>query len=306
MIINSFRFLNGSAPELPQMGGAIAADDLYFSLRNYNSWANAFIKIRRDSDNTEKWVFFNGNLLSLNSLVGDSRTTSSSTTLSDWIGSANGYVSEWIGLNYTGLVDTSKIISNSTTTKQPKIINNGALITKNGLPAWDTLGSRFLEKRDAGIPILNSNAEFTTISLSSQHTSAGTEFGYVISTDVAQLTGFHNQNDNRATQKRNSFIRNTGTTFYFADNLSQKNTTNQKLSSSVKTLTQLTSYYNNEQQVTVSWSGTHNNNGLIVGADQQGGGNMNGLVQEIRLLKGNKTSELQTIHADINSYYSIY
>ena len=78
-----------------------------YSLRRLRTnYTGAVIRVRRDSDNAEQNIFFTNNELDI-------------TSLNNFIGTGNGYVTTWYDQSGNGLNAIQTIIS-----QQPKIINN--------------------------------------------------------------------------------------------------------------------------------------------------------------------------------------
>ena len=278
-----------------------------YSLRNFFNWTDAILKIRRSSDDALKWVFFDGDTVTLNSLVGDSRTVASATNLGTWIGSNTGYAVEWIGQISTGL-DTDKILSSGFVSgggsDNPTFINSGVIVLKNGLPTIDF--TSFIKKMEhIKLDELDSGNSFTI--LTNSHSISSNIFSAILTTteSAIDVNRFTIYND-RSTNKLISSIRNTSAAVFQCNLLVQQNTENQKLITNVVTSSELKGYYNSTFQENQSWSGNYVNNKLVVGVQLLSAADLDGGIQEIIIFPSDKTADLSGLHADINSYYSIY
>ena len=91
--------------------------------KNYTGYA---IKVRRSSDNNELDIGFVNGILD-------------TSTLLDFVGSGNGFVSIWYDQSGEG-----NNLLQTLASKQPQIVSNGSLILENGKPCVDFLGLRFM------------------------------------------------------------------------------------------------------------------------------------------------------------------
>lgn len=291
--------MNGQANFL--RGGIIAeatifddATDIYSLRKYFNNWNNSILKLRRSSDDTEKYIFFDGDIITLNSLVGDSSSIKSTTTLADWIGSDNAYVSIWFSQNNTNTID--RFITQISFSVQPLFISLGIINTENSKPAIYFNGSNVLDA--VARTELDYGNDFTIIALTSHKVLGG--FGYLFNNGVSTNSLFI-YNDNR-TAKRIAIIFNP--TIYGTFYLTQQNKTSNKLLTNIYNTGFIKSYYDNIFQTNVTYSGTYSNSIFRVG-----GYALNGLIgnmQEFIIFPTDKTTDLSTLHTDINNYYSIY
>ena len=109
---------------LDQFPGAAAA----YSLRNLVGTSNpAVVRVRRSSDNAEQDF---------------TATEVSNGTLAAWVGAGNdGFVRTWYDQS-----GSNKNAHQTTTSDQPMLVQNGAVLTKNGEPNINFTGSqRFLD-----------------------------------------------------------------------------------------------------------------------------------------------------------------
>lgn len=274
-----------------------------------NLWTNAVLRIRRDSDDVEAFVFFDGDnagdTISLSSLIStSSNTTPSSTTLGTWIGANNGFVDKWIGITPNNTIDDAKTVAINTLSLEPQFISAGVIATKNSKIAVDFLTSlKFLKSSSNNID-LNSGNSFTILTVTNtiNSTSNNTILGTVDSDNKRyQLT-----NDRRS-NKILSLINSDISTFV-SNTTSQENTSDQKLLTDVVTPSNLTGYYNGTiQGASVAWNGTYTNNVTMIGSDRGNTtNNFQGNIQEITIFPSDKTLDLTDLHTEINDYYSIY
>jgi hypothetical protein len=272
-------------------------------------WTNAVLKIRRSSDDNTAFVFFDGSgvnaTISTSSFISTSSdTTPSATTLGTWLGANDAFVETWFGITDNNTIDTGKRAIQATTTKQPKFATAGAIITKNGKPTIDFLNStRYLEA-SANSAFTDGNS-FTVLSVSNN--IASNNRAHIFNTNQAGGNYFTALND-MGTGKYIGWIKAT-TTAAQPQNATQQNTSNQKVATLTAdgTAKQLSGYYNGTFQEAKIWAGTYSNGSLTIGTGSlAGSGALNGTIQEIVIFPSDKTSDLATLHADINAYYSIY
>jgi hypothetical protein len=109
-----------------------------YGLKRLNkNYFGPLIRVRRSLDNVEMDIYW------------DSYNNLSIDALNAFIGSSSGYIVYWYGQNENGLH-----IIQTTTTLQPRIVNNGVIDTLNGQPSIYFAGSQFLT---ATITSLNPN-----------------------------------------------------------------------------------------------------------------------------------------------------
>ena len=297
-ILDSYRFSSG----------ALSFDDVdvIYTLRLPNmttSWTNAVLRLRRTSDNALSYVFFDsGGKLSLTSLISTSSTTTpSATTLATWVGANSAYCHTLYGVTPDNIIDTDKLVTQSTTTTQPQFISSGTIITKNSEPTLNFLtDTRYLQGN--ANTTLDSGNSYTIFTVTSSDSNSVASAFFVNSTSGGDRLVIYND---RRTQKRIAQLRASSTN-YFADYLAQQDTANQKLLTVINDSSNIDSYYNNTIQTTTAWSSSYGNNDIVIGADSSGANPLNGNFQELIIYASDKTSELEIIHTDINNYYSIY
>lgn len=270
-------------------------------------WTNAVLKIRRSLDNTTAFVFFNGSAvndtISTASFIStSSNTTPDATTLGTWLGANDAFVETWFGITDNNTIDTGKRAIQTTTSLQPKFATAGVLITKGSKIAIDFLaGTRYLEATTN--TSLNSGNAFTSLTVSSNNNSSSA--GAIWCSSNINNNFIQIINDTRAAQKRLIYVLNG--TYYFSDLLSAQSGTGQKLiSATVDSSKNQTGYFNGAIQNTVAYSGTYTNNAFFIGLREGGTSYLDGTIQEIIIFPSDKTSDLATLHAEMNAYYSIY
>ena len=272
-------------------------------------WTNAVLKIRRSSDNATAFVFFDGSAIddtiTLSSLISTaSNTTPDATTLTTWVGANDAFVEQWIGITANNTIDANKTAIQATTASQPKIVTTGAINTKNGKPKFVFDGGNDFLKTTSAVSELASTNNFTVLSVSHHDVTAGR--GIIFTTSDVDTSYYFLTNDRR-TNKQHTVISNDPTV-YQATLLAQQNSSNQKLLTTIHNATNIISYYNSTIQQTTAHSGlSYTNTTLKIGA--WGLSNnvlLNGSAQEITIFPSDKTTDLTTLDADINTYYSIY
>lgn len=278
-----------------------------YSLRKFFSWSNAVLKIRRSSDNATAYVFFNGvssqDTITTSSYIStSSNNTPSTTTLNTWLSTDNAFVEEWFFQTPDDTIDTNLVIKQTTTTAQPKFATSGAIETVNGTieMVWD--GTNDVLTNISGNSYLDYDQEFTIFTVSRQANSLGR--GAVFNTGVVSSSYFLINND-RGTAITHTQL--TNGTLYHAKLSSQVNSGNQRLLASIHNNTNLISYYNGTlQNTTAHFSEAYSNIRCTIGNWATGSLWLNGSVQELIVFPSDKTSDLSTVHSDINTYYTIY
>lgn len=272
-----------------------------YSLRELNTWDNAVLKLRRSSDNAVKWIFFDNGTITLSSFVGDDRTTPSATTLATWVSTDDAFVEEWIGQTPDNTVNTSWIASNLTTSQQPTFITAGVINVKNGKPAIRFNGAQNLV--GGTIAALDSGNDISTFHVHSPETAGQTS---VIATTSISGVNYLALYTSTSTFTRNIILRSASVS-YFANDLAQDTSFNQRLYSGIITATTISAYKNNVAQETgLDVTGTsYDNSQFEIGA-KNSSTDFNGNLQEIIIYPSDKTALLTDINTDINSYYTIY
>ena len=274
--------------------------DVIYSLRKFNSWTKAVFKVRRSSDDAVKFVFFDGDTVTLSSFVSDTNHTPSGTTLGTWITTDDGYVEEWLGQTPDDTVDSNKIGVQATLAKQPILVSSGTINTKNGKVTLDfTTAVRYLTAPAAN-GSLDSADSFSIFNVANGITSA--YLGVIMSTSTGgnKFTIFHD----RGTIKALAQIISPGNVV--VNYSAQHNDSDQRLTTAIKDSTDAKGYLDGAFQETEGWTGTYVNDTLFIGIEQSEGSRHNGSIQEIIIFPSDKTADLTAIHGNINTYYSIY
>lgn len=137
-----------------------AATAVLYSLRRVNAqYAGACIRVRRSSDNAERDIGFVGEWLNIAELL-------------SFVGSATGQITAWH--DQSGSRHTA---SQATNSRQPFIVDSGALLTVNGLPALDFRGSQWLDFTSSGSSLFTSKsyANIFSVHKADTTTAAGEE-----------------------------------------------------------------------------------------------------------------------------------
>ena len=294
------RFLEVGTPVVPLYDNVSAM----YTLRQppmTNLWDKEVLKLRRSSDNDQRFVFFDDDgKISLASSV------SGAGDLLAWIGSNDAFVTEWIGIDGTNTVTASKTAIQNTSANQPKFIDNGVIITKNSEAAIDFLNDvRYLEA--PANTDLDSGNNHTTLIVSAN--TGGSLLGALIGTKESTTTGGNRYtvfNDNRPDKRIGSVVSGGVETRF--DYLVRENTVNQKLLTTISNIVDenLTAYYNGDIQEQVSWNGSYDNDILTIGVQINALSAIEGNIQEIIIFPSDKTADLTVLNTDINDYYTIY
>ncbi len=268
-----------------------------------NLWSQAVLKLRRSSDDEEKYVFFDSNgTISLDSKINTGFSSPGTTSLATWVGSNDAYIATWVGINPTGSVSIGQLFTQTTVANQPKFITSGVISNTNSLPSVDFLSDVRRMKVNAYAET-TPQTDFTILTVSSSHITNAQQ-GIL-------CLGFANNswslNNDGTTGKNLARVKAGGGT-YETLLLAQQNTTNQKLISLVsKANKDMVGYYNGDVQTTGNYSNDYFNFQFRLGVkDADLADTLNGTVQEVILFDGDKTSDLAEIHTDINNHYNIY
>jgi len=291
------RFLEFDTPIIPLYDDVSAM----YTLRQpamSTLWTKPVLFLRRTGSVASTTVYFDSNgKISLNSPVGVGGD------LGTWVGSNDAYVNTWYAITPDNIQDNTKRLGQSSNSKQPKFIDNGVIITKNGEPAIDFLSSlRFLQA--AANTDLDSGNDFTVFSVSNNDVISSGEILTTSNTTAVNNYRIQLYNDNRS-NKLIAQLRATAVN-YFTNYISEQNTTNQKLLTTVITASDFKSYFNSDIQGTTNWSGVYTNNKLKLGSNISDSVSLDGTIQEIIIFPSDKTTDLDALNTDINDYYTIY
>jgi len=285
----------GNIPLLDVYTGAAAAYSLRKLRTAYTGYA---IRVRRSSDNTSQDIGFINNALDTTSLL-------------SFVGSSNGFVS--IFYDQSG---NSRDLSQTTSLRQPKIVNSGSLINENGkvsvefdgvnnrmysstLTNWSNAGfSSYVVSKSGG---LNSNGR-AIFSISNGSNNNG-YLHLLLRNDLTNNFRAYYTIDGNSTAAQ---IQNPTNTFPTTQNLiSITRPASGNIIFNLNNTTQSTTVANNIN-TSIPLSGN-----LIVGnyytQDNQSFFYLHqGTIQEIIVYPNSQESNTSGINNNINSYYSIY
>ena len=239
---------------------------LAFSLRDLGLGATYVVRVRRDSDNAEQ--DFTANEIT-------------NGTLLSFVGSGNGFVT----ILYEQK-NSSLNLSNNTSTTQPKIVNNGTLVSENGKPTILFDGNDDYLENDS-ISITQPNQIFIVYS-------------------------HGNNNDNIAFDGRvigeRQLINNksTGTTYYAGTQKSNNISPlfNQLFLANLRFDASNSFYKRNAIDLGLGNPGLQNLNGLVLGANININADLNGFISEFTIYDTIPQNENQ-IEQNILNYYEI-
>lgn len=245
---------------------------------------------RRSSDNAETNVDFDGEEYSLSSTVsvgGDYAT---------WATTDNVFATAWRDQSGNGFD-----VTQATMVNQPQILNAGALITKNGKPAFLFDGTTDFMDRTA-LSAMDDGNVLSFFSVTSA-TSGGVAGGIITNhTASDRLTIFH---DTRATPTRNLFVDST-TGNFFADLSAARNDTNQHLLSSfIDSSQNMAGFDNGATGGTDTYTGVYNNSTFEIGRTLVGPLFHGGEIQEVIVFSADHLSNRTAIESDIDTFYSV-
>lgn len=302
-----FIFIPSAATTPSIYDGATGA----YSLRKYFGWSSAVIRVRRSSDNSLAYVFFDGttsqDTISLSSYISTSSdTTPDATTLSTWLSSDNCFVYSWYFQQPSNTIDSDLVVSQTTNSKQPTFATSGVIETKNTkiCISFNSSNSQHLIRSGRSISALDSANNFSFIHVTNNNnpsanpsmfnTLSSTSYGFALYVDTN-------------TSKRMLIQSSSASGNLITEYIARETTANQRLINIIHNSTNNVGYYNNVLQDTVAHSGSSfGNSDILVGATKTSYGFLNGAIQEIIIFPSDKTSELSTINSEINGYYSIY
>lgn len=302
-----FGFLKGRSDTVELYDDA----DVVYSLHRpamSTLWTNAVAKIRRSSDSATAYLFFDGSsiedTISTSSFIStSSNTTPSATTLSSWLSTDDFYYEEWIGITPDNIIDTNKIVSQTTTSLQPKGGTAGAIITKNSKPDIDFTSTKTYFEGTAN-SVFDSGNTYSLFTVSYSNTSGAQSILSTAATTGSNSARLQLRGDR--TNLRLIIIRDTAGTNYFSDYLALHDVADQRALVCVNDGSDIIGYYNGTIQETTAWSNTYVNDTLQFGVDRTNSHQLNGGIQFIALFDSDKSSEMSGLQDDINNYFSIY
>jgi hypothetical protein len=258
-----------------------------------NDYTGALVRIRRDSDNSEKDFYPDGsNVLSMTSEDG------AGTSLSTWITTDSGYVTTWY--DQEGSVD----VTQGSAATQPRVVNAGTLETKGSISClnFDTTD----KLSDAtGTSALDSGSSSTVACVTASELSSG--FTYYYQTNATSSVNAVRWGAlDRRTNKRCLIIYSPGATLNAADMSARIDNQDQRLLIDiVDSSKNMSAFENGNTGGTDSYTGDYTNNELIVGGNHTtAGGDQR--MQEFIVWASDQSANRSSIESDINSYYSIW
>jgi hypothetical protein len=269
-------------------GAAVA-----YSLRKLSStYSGSCIRVRRSSDNTEQDIGFVNNVLDTTSLL-------------SFVGAGNGFVTTWYdqsGNNYN--------VINTTSNKQPSIVEGGSIITKNGLSSLNFDGSND-SLYYSGNFLGGASAHAFSVSAFENATRAGRDIIY----GLQDITGTRYDfliarlASNEPLEVNNNLVNEyiEGDPGYGITYITD-------------TIARLFDFvYVNGSKRTVYINNVLESNGdnynlgnlddgtnFIIGADINGASHLDGKIQEIIIYNSDQSLNRSAINTDIISYYNIF
>lgn len=283
-IINSFRFQ--SAPSASYLLDTYSSEGGY-SMRKISSTATNCIRVRRSSDNAEQNIGFVGNDLDTTSLL-------------SFVGANDGFVTTWYDQS-----GNSRDTVNATAATQPRIVNAGALETKNTKPAI-YFNDDWVKYSGQVVPLATNPFSYFTVS---SHETANDNSIVFKSRDIKQSSGgtyvanFHD----RRIDRRNFLVKTSGN--YFADMSTQRDNSDYLLLSGfVDSSNNISSFDNGATGTTDTYSGTYTTDAFMIGDSTSGSDTIQlvGHIGEVIILNTDESSNRTAIETDINNYYTIY
>lgn len=279
---------------------------LTYSLRNvFGNWTNAVIKIRRSSDNSQAWVFFDGDELTLSSLIStSSRTTPDATTLGTWVSTDSAFVSEWLPLKIDNVLDLIAPIQN-TNSVQPRFINSGVIDLKNGKSCLTFSGGQELSISTV-VSYLESSGECTIFSVNSNNDTSFV--GTVYNTTTTGSIRLNMLNDNRSSGTTRLLLVQTSGGVFAANTLAPNSTTNQKLLAATHngTAKEITSRLDGVFQESDTYTSVYATNCIKFGRAHASNLPLTGTIQEVMLFENVLTNpKIVGIETEIIAHYGI-
>ena len=279
---------------LDSYSGSAAA----YSLRKLrSSYTGNAIKVRRSSDNAEINIGFNSD--------GDLNTF----TLLTFIGVGNnGFVTTWYDQS-----GNSINLTQATAAYQPKIVNNGLIMTKNNKYCIDFTSGQYL-RSDNRVIGLNETSVFNVFSIKSL-TSRGVAWDIGKSDTSYNFYAFDINTYNTSGSKFGFYTSITAFDSNISTNLNQNLISVISNNSSGNNIISNTTYYINNTLASLTNSGGGSGavyssfsgaNRITVGDFQNFPAPFSGTHQEIIFYQTNQSTNRLAISNNINGYYSIY
>lgn len=290
MIINPYIF--DTAPPANLLIDDFPAHAAYSVRLLSNSYSGALVRVRRSSDSAEKDFYPDGSdELSMSSEDG------AGTSLSTWISTDSGYITDWYDQSGNGYD-----VSNTNAASQFRLVNAGTLDTKGGKAKLYSSGAKYLTR--TGLTAL-AHSNNNTVSAVANLDNTST-FRTIFTTYSNNTTNVYCMSIDPRTQKRNSFVFNSGGTQYYADLSAQRNNQDQRLQISILDSSKnMSAFDNSATGGTNTYTGTYLNTIFQLGL--RGSTGLVGGIQEVIVWSDAKgSSDRGDIETDINTYYSIW
>ena len=253
-----------------------------YSTQKIRGSATNVVRLRRTSDQAESDF-------SASDLTDGTATT--------WTGANSGHIVKWYNQGTGG--STYDLVQ-ATAANQPKLIDVGTVILRNGIPSAYFDQGDFIEVSTT--PLGQTDFSLFGVSSSFATNTIGTVFTSSNTTNV----GARIYQDTRSI-KRNLFITNTSGTGYAAD-MSTTRTTAQTLtllSGFVDSSKGMSSFDNSATGATNTFTGTFSNTGIYLG--RTGGATyLKGCISEFILFATDEITNRSAIETNINDRYTIY
>jgi hypothetical protein len=273
----------GNTPLLDTYTGAAAA----YSLRKLRTaYTGSAIRVRRSSDNTSQDIGFdaNGNL--------------DTASILSFVGAGNGFVSIWYDQSGNGIN-----MLQSTSARQPMIVNSGSLITQNSKPSLYFNNNLMQSSR---VFSTSNFSIFSTLSGISGQTDSIFLCQHAGNVDVGRTVFISPTNQAAPYSKLQTFFNNGSSRIIISNNVVFDNTL--KLVNITSNGGGTTNQYVNggsEGSLTgQNWEPFGTN--LSLGALGNSTAYYTGYSNELICYTTNQTSSRVGIESNINSYYSIY
>jgi hypothetical protein len=261
---------------LDTYGGAAAA----YSLRKLSStYSGNAIRVRRSSDNTETNIGFDGS------------GNLDQAALTTFVGAGNGFVTTWYDQSGNG-----KNATNTTAIRQPKIVNSGSILLKNGKPNINFTSQTL----NIGTSLNISSTSF--MSFLGNSSSTGSPSAAIItyqSNPVDNPELRFGLGDGQNSYWNGGYVTYTGAAGFL---------TNKIFNMIIQSGITVNIYGNNTLSATGTRTGTWNTGvfNFSLGGYHSLGLYRDGDCQEYILWNSDQSSNRSGINSNINSYYSIY
>ena len=258
-----------------------------YSIRKLSgSYAGMCFNIRRDSDNATMDIGFVGNTLD-------------TTTLTQFVGSANGYITKWYN---QGSLGSSGDIINATNTAQPLIVSNGTITTFNNMPSLTFSGAQSLQT-SGNVQAVASNGMWSANAVANVIATANTQS--IIAQDVAGTRVFGMRYSNTPKFNAIAFSSGGGNNFVSSSTFSAP----ENVVTAIQNNSYFTTFSNGRTagNTAVTASTMAGNTAVLsVGFDSAASLVYNGTISETLVFSAAiSTIDRQTIEHDQESFYNV-